>query len=126
MTTGEKIRKYRKIAGMTQKQLAEVCEIPMLAVSNYEIGKYNCPPDRLERIAEVLGVDVSELAEDESEDVIEIKHQVPYTGMTPEFISNSNDRQRLLIQMSSDMDADEIRRTIAYLQGLLTLKGGNE
>lgn len=44
-TLGEKIRFYRQQAGLTQKELADLCEISESAIRNYELG--NRVPDFL-------------------------------------------------------------------------------
>ena len=55
-TLGEKIRFYRQQAGLTQKELAGLCEVSESAIRNYELG--NRVPDflTLKTIAEQLRV----------------------------------------------------------------------
>jgi transcriptional regulator with XRE-family HTH domain len=62
-TTGEKIRFYRKQAGLTQKELAELCELSESAIRNYELG--NRIPDfyTLHTIAEKLRVNYYAIAD---------------------------------------------------------------
>ena len=38
MRTGELIRKYRKMRGLTQTELAEKCGLTDSAIRNYELG----------------------------------------------------------------------------------------
>lgn len=38
MGTGELIRKYRKMRGLTQSELAEKCGLTDSAIRNYELG----------------------------------------------------------------------------------------
>ena len=55
-TLGERIRFYRQQAGLTQKELAGLCEVSESAIRNYELG--NRVPDflTLHTIAEKLRV----------------------------------------------------------------------
>ncbi len=64
-TIGEKIRKTRIEKGMTQKQVAEKCDMADSAIRKYESGKV-CPKiETLKRMAEALGVDFYSLADTE-------------------------------------------------------------
>ena len=53
-TIGERIRYYRKAAGMTQKQLAEFCEVSEPAIRNYELGNRVPDFEMLQTIAAAL------------------------------------------------------------------------
>ena len=61
-TLGERIRFYRQQAGLTQKELAGLCEVSESAISNYELG--NRVPDflTLHTIAEKLRVNYAAIA----------------------------------------------------------------
>lgn len=57
MTIGQRIKAAREAADMTQEHLGRVCGITKQAVYKYEAGIVtNIPIDRLERIAQSLGV----------------------------------------------------------------------
>ena len=62
-TLGEKIRFYRQQAGLTQKELAGLCEVSESAIRNYELG--NRVPDflTLKTIAEQLRVSYYAIAD---------------------------------------------------------------
>ena len=62
-TIGERIRYYRKAAGMTQKQLAESCEVSEPAIRNYELGNRVPDFEMLQTIAAVLEVSYFALAD---------------------------------------------------------------
>lgn len=53
---GERIRELRKFRGLTQEQLAELIEVEQKHVSRLELGKSFPTIERLEKIAEALGV----------------------------------------------------------------------
>ena len=51
---GEKVRKERKLAGLTQEQLAERCHVSTKHIANIENGKQNPSFDILSAILHVL------------------------------------------------------------------------
>ena len=61
-TLGERIRFYRQQAGLTQKELADLCEVSESAIRNYELG--NRVPDflTLHVITEKLRVNYASIA----------------------------------------------------------------
>lgn len=56
MTRGERIKKCRKEAGLTQKQLAERMNVTTSLIGQYEAGHKIPTPGALERIAAALGI----------------------------------------------------------------------
>lgn len=57
MTTGARIRSARERLGMTQGELGLACDTTKQTIFKYESGIVtNIPPDRVEKIARVLGV----------------------------------------------------------------------
>ncbi|MDO5540861.1 MAG: helix-turn-helix domain-containing protein [Eubacteriales bacterium] len=63
MTTGERIKKARKKAGLTQKALGQKCQMPDSQIRQYELGMVNPKVETLKRIAYALNVPVTELLE---------------------------------------------------------------
>lgn len=61
MTTGERIRKARKEAGLTQKQLGEKIGVSGAMIGQYETGVRNPKQETLERLSGTLGVPVENL-----------------------------------------------------------------
>jgi transcriptional regulator with XRE-family HTH domain len=62
MKLGDKIRIAREKAGLTQEELGKRCGTTKQTIYKYEIGKVtNIPLDRLEMIAEAVGVSSSTL-----------------------------------------------------------------
>jgi len=55
------IRRLRKAQGLSQEQLAEVAEFHRTYVSQLERCVTNISIDGLERLAQVLGVDITDL-----------------------------------------------------------------
>ncbi len=66
MSIGTQIRKYRKQAGMTQAQLAELLNVSFQAVSSWENNEYLPDPIRITEIAHHLGVGAGKLLEEEN------------------------------------------------------------
>lgn len=54
MGTGELIRKYRKMRGLTQSELAEKCGLTDSAIRNYELGNRTSGEDQVKEIASAL------------------------------------------------------------------------
>ncbi len=65
MLIGEKIKKYRKEKGLTQRELADKLNIATNSLSRYEIGERRPPIDMIEKIAEILNVTPIQLMYDE-------------------------------------------------------------
>ncbi len=55
---GQQIRAARKAKGLTQKELGEKLGVADSVITNYESGKQNLTIDTLQKVADVLGVDV--------------------------------------------------------------------
>ena len=87
-TTGTLIRQYRIIAELTQKQLAEKCDISESAIRNYELGNRYPDKDTLMKIADGLGVNYYTLADPNFYDPAGALHVLfdleRYYGLCPE------------------------------------------
>ena len=87
-TTGTLIRQYRIIAELTQKQLAEKCDISESAIRNYELGNRYPDKDTLMKIADGLGVNYYTLADPNPYDPAGALHVLfdleRYYGLCPE------------------------------------------
>lgn len=64
MTTGERILFQRKKAGLTQKALGELCQMPDSQIRQYELGMVEPKMNTIRRIAAALHIPISELIED--------------------------------------------------------------
>lgn len=63
---GNKIQLAREARGMTQSDLAIKLEITQAALSNYELGKRRLYLNQIQKIAEILGQDLSYFIDDET------------------------------------------------------------
>lgn len=61
MTIGERIRNYRKMAGLTQKELSELSGVAPGTIRQYETGKRQPRIEQLQKIAPLLKVEISDL-----------------------------------------------------------------
>lgn len=64
MAIGDQIKKLRKQQHMTQKQLAKESGIAEITIRQYEAGKYMPKHDNLMKLANVFGVDITDIVED--------------------------------------------------------------
>lgn len=64
MTIGEKIKTYRKKAGLTQKKLGELSGTSERTIQNYELEKRQPQLGQIRKIAAALGVYMSDLVGD--------------------------------------------------------------
>lgn len=55
------IKKYRKVLGLTQKQLGEQIFKSEISVRKYESGNVNVPTSTLSKISEVFGIPIAQL-----------------------------------------------------------------
>lgn len=74
------VRKIRQMKGMTLRQLAKEANLSLSYLSNYENGKVNITISSLRKIAEAIGVPVSDLLTDNQEnDVVIVPREERYT-----------------------------------------------
>lgn len=84
---GQNIKKYRKLKGMTQSELAKGVGISQNTLSSYESGKISPPIEKIEKIAEVLEVaSVNLIYDDQKERQDEPKKK----GMVEDFVEMHN------------------------------------
>ena len=57
----EKLRKERLTRGLSQEGLAELCGLHRTYVSSVERGERNISIDNMERLAEALGIKITDL-----------------------------------------------------------------
>ena len=63
-TLGRNVKRYRKLAGLTQGELAEMVGLHRTSVTNIERGIQDTPVSQLTVIGAVLGVSLSKLTSD--------------------------------------------------------------
>jgi len=65
MSVGNKIKEYRELSKMTQKDIAEILKVEPGTISKYESGIIEPNIESLKRLAETFGITVDELINDE-------------------------------------------------------------
>ena len=65
MTIGEKIKFLRKEKGLTQKELSERSDIPVITIRQYEAEKYNPKTDAVFKLCVGLDCKITDLIDDE-------------------------------------------------------------
>ena len=65
MKVGNKIKEYRELNKMTQKDIAEILRVEPATISKYEAGTIEPSIESLKRLAETFNVTVDELIKDE-------------------------------------------------------------
>lgn len=65
MNIGNKIKKYREVNKMTQKDIAEILKVAPGTISKYEAGMIEPNIESLKRLAETFNITVDELIKDE-------------------------------------------------------------
>lgn len=65
MKVGNKIKEYRELNKMTQKDIAEILRVEPATISKYEAGTIEPSIESLKRLAETFNITVDELIKDE-------------------------------------------------------------
>jgi transcriptional regulator with XRE-family HTH domain len=68
MDIGRKISRFRKLRDWTQEELGQKMDVHKTVVSRWELGRMAPRLETLQRLAEILGIELSELADSEREE----------------------------------------------------------
>lgn len=100
--TGQLVKEYRKVKGMSQMELAEVIGVSYQQVQKYEKGTNRISVDRLKQIANALDVPINEFFS--SEKLIVSETQAAYGKIT--------DDEQLLLHLFREIKNKKIRKAI--------------
>ena len=95
MNIGNKIKKYRELNKMTQKDIAEILEVEPGTISKYESGMIEPNIESLKRLAETFYITVDELIKDEEKfditkiNVLEILREQKEMGLKGNLYHNT-------------------------------------
>ena len=71
---GQKIRFYRQIAGMTQKELGSACGVNESTIRNYELGNRFPSSEQLEKIANSLKINPYAMSDPNFDTYVSVMH----------------------------------------------------
>lgn len=108
MTTGEKIKFYRKQAKLTQKQLAEITGLAEITIRQYEAGKYLPKLGALNKIGQALNLNITNLMGVEYTEPVSMDGLVPYKHafVPPSALKEDNTRNRELLTTLDAIEKD--------------------
>ena len=110
---GQKIRKLRELKNFTQQHIANELGITQSAYSKMEMGETEISYNKLSRIAEILGMQVEEIASFNEQMIFNVMHNQTGNG----FVINKGitDNERKLYEDQICLLRDEV----AYLKKVL-------
>lgn len=116
MTTGERIKTARKMAGLTQKELGDKLGVTQVMISAYESNLRNPKIGTLNRIAQVLDISLSELLDNEYDflgfsDEMDLDNYVHELG---EFLYY-NPKHKVLFDATMEVEQKDINLAKALL-----------
>ena len=104
MTTGEKIKHFRNLRGISQETLGQLSGINSATIKKYEYGIRNPKPDQLLKIANALGISINVFMDFDIETVSDVLSLIlkmdEQLDMNFEAESNGEDET-----LSKDLDA---------------------
>ena len=95
MSIGNKIKEYRELNKMTQKDIAEILEVEPGTISKYESGMIEPNIKSLKRLAETFNITVDELIKDQEKlditqiNVLEILREQKEMGLKGNLYHNT-------------------------------------
>lgn len=101
MTIGNNIAKYRKLEGLTQKELAEKCNCATGTIQQYELGTREPSIEKLSAIAKILHIPIEYLLPDNVEEVHTVI-DVDMTQINNRLSHNDKDRFDILQKVLLD------------------------
>ena len=107
---GRNLAYFRRLAGMTQQQVADELNLNRTTYTKYETGVSEPGIEMLKRIAEILNVDVASLVADEDTENAADPIDDAFAGLEPELRNLLTDYNGL-----SRDDREEVYRLIRHL-----------
>lgn len=106
MNIGERIREYRKKAGLSQKELGQKLDVSQQHIAQYESGKRTPKLDTIQKIADALSIPVNAfIALDQNHTDEELMQFVElYLQQRKELNKDNDIRHHLLIYYYDEME----------------------
>jgi len=126
MSVNEKIRLIREAKGLTQEQVAEKLEMSSNAYGNIERGENDPKLSKLEKIAEIFEISLSDLVDLSEKGNLTInfvrqQNSKKHKNNVCINSSNSELEKQLLINVLKDKELALQQREITYLKELLDI-----
>lgn len=102
-----RIESLRKSRGWKQEDLAKLLNVKRAAISKYETEKIALSADTIKKLCEIFGVSSDYLLCFSDTDKKTVQKEQPFS-----------DNCKLLIQKSSTLSDEEIRKTLEYVEFL--------
>lgn len=93
---GSRIKEIREQKGITQKEVCEKAKCTIASLSRYESGKRNPTFESVERIANALGVSISDLCGEERVEAYAIVTRIDNLGVNEGIVFCSNCKHVLI------------------------------
>lgn len=132
MSTGDNIKKARLHNGISQKKLAEILEIPVSTLANYENNHREPKNEVLIKIAKTLDVSLMDLIYDrdlkkEEERLKNIKEQIPKSeqdiiNWSPSTIEEFNDESQFEDAINELLKCSKLQKDFNYNEFELKVK----
>lgn len=97
MTTGEKIRYFRKNCGLSQQQVANALGVDRTTVGGYESGRRQVKLTTIVKLAHIFRVEPSEILPLETDDFSVKEAEIDITPSVKPIYSLTKEEQQLLI-----------------------------
>lgn len=120
-TKGERIRDAREARKMSQEELGRACKTTKQTIYKYESGLVtNIPLDKLEAIADALGVSSAYLAGWDNTEEYRALHRIAedmYTTKAPGRMAEDLSAEELeIVSILRKMSPEQLARELAYLR----------
>lgn len=130
MKTQDKIRAIRTQQKISQEQMAERLELTPQAYSKIESGKTKLNLDRIQQIAHILNIDVTELINDEKEVFLLVNENGINNGKTIYYnnqqeLIHENEKLQIIITHKDEIIA-QLQNENALLKQMLDLLKPNQ
>lgn len=116
MTVGENIKKARKNAGLTQKELADALNITQSAIAKFESNATNIKMSTIRKFSEVLNVAMSELIGDNwgSFSTNEIRSDLTKQGLNLQLFAEPDPDKEILDRNYNNVNAAGKKKIVEY------------
>lgn len=128
----ERIKFYRQLNGWTQEEIAEKLEMSPSGYGSIERGDTDVSLSRLEKIVEILGIEINDLFNQSGKQVFNlggahtIHHQIWYSHLSNEQIQINSHLSNEQIQIKYEFEKqqliiEKLQQENLYLREIITL-----